>query len=207
VRTPGRKLLVLPTPALAGAVAAEWRGQGTHIDPATMALTTLVNTAIDRVAAEAAAVRAEIRAYAATDLVCYRAGTPATLAARQSAHWDPVLRWAETAIGARFVLAGGIVHVDQPPASLDAVDGALTPLAPLHLAAVHVATTLTGSALVALALGGGALRADAAWTAAHVDEDWQAEQWGEDAEAARRRAHRRREFDAAALLLAAFGGG
>ena len=201
VRTPARHLLMFPATTLAEAAASEWRGQGKRIDPATMPLTSLANIALDRVTAEMEAVRAEIRAYAATDLVCYRAEAPEGLVARQAALWDPVLGWAEAAFGAPFAIAGGIVHVDQPEASLDRVTEALVPHGALALAAIHVVTTLTGSALLALGLDCRAYDVETIWRAAHVDEDWQIENWGTDAEAAARRAARRREFDAAALVL------
>lgn len=202
VRTPARKPLAVADPGLAEDVAAEWAGQGERIDPLTMPLTGLVNSAIDRVAPHAEAVRADIVAYAASDLLCYRAETPDALAARQTAEWDPILAWAEAELGARFALAAGIVHVEQPRRALAAVEAALAPLPALELAAVHVATTLTGSAVIALALRCRAVDADAAWVAAHVDEDWQAEQWGQDAEAISRRRARRMNFDAAARVLA-----
>lgn len=204
IRTPGRAVFVLTRRELAEIAAAEWRDQVDRIDPPTMPMTTLANTAIDRVTTAVDAVSGEIRAYASADLTCYRAASPAGLVARQADHWDPVLAWAEAALGARFILVAGIIHTEQPAASLEAVSKALAPMSPLELAAADIVTTLTGSALIALALAAGALEADAAWDAAHVDEDWQAEQWGADAEAMDRRARRRRDFDAAATVLSVF---
>ena len=186
---------------MAEALAAEWQGQGERIDPATMPLTRIANSAIDRVAGEMAPVRAEIVKYAGSDLVCYRGEGPASLVAAQEAAWDPVLAWAREALGARFVLAEGIIAVEQPAESLAAVDTALAGLDPLRLAAVHVVTTLTGSALIALAVLNGALGPEEAWAAAHVDEDWQMEQWGRDEMALARRAARWRDMQAAALIL------
>lgn len=201
--TPGRKPLTVPSEHLAAAVAAEWQAQGEYILPATMPLTRLVNTAIDGVAERLAEVRAEVLAYAGTDLVCYRAGEPDELVARQCAGWDPVIAWAEKRFSARFMLAEGIVHAAQPERTLAAVRRAIETFdEPFRLAGLHVATTLTGSALIALALAEGALAADAAWAAAHVDEDWNIAQWGEDAEAAARRVRRFEDFKAAALALA-----
>lgn len=200
-RTPGRKPLAVASPAVAEALAAEWQGQGETIDPATMPLTRIVHSAIDRVASEMAPVRAEIVKYAGTDLVCYRGEGPPSLVAAQEAAWGPVLAWVRQALGARFALVEGVVAVDQPAESLAAVDAALEPLDPLRLAAVHVVTTLTGSALIALAVLNGALSPEAAWAAAHVDEDWQMERWGRDEMALARRTARWREMQAAALIL------
>lgn len=206
VKTPGRNVLALPARALADAAAAEWAAQGEHIDPATMPLTRLANVALDRVAAEDAAVAAEIAKYAGSDLVCYRATDPAELVAQQGAAWDPVLFWARDELGARFTCAEGVRHVAQPEAALAAVRAAVDAMQrPFGLAALASATALAGSALIALALARGHLSADAAWAAAHVDEDWNIARWGEDAEAAARRAARRAEFGAAAQVLAALG--
>jgi chaperone required for assembly of F1-ATPase len=201
-RTPARRALAMPTAPLAEALAAEWRAQGEHIVAATMPLTRLLNTALDGVAANMAEVRAEIVSFAGSDLVCYRADAPEALCARQAAHWDPVLAFAREALGARFLLSGGIVHVAQPEAALGRVATAVEAVAePLALAALAAATTLTGSALIALALAHGALGADAAWDAGHVDEIYQASVWGQDEEAAQRLAARRIDFDAAAAVL------
>jgi chaperone required for assembly of F1-ATPase len=203
VKTPARRTLTLPVRALADAIAAEWTAQGETIDPATMPLTRLANVALDRVAGEAEAVRAEIANYAGTDLVCYRASEPAGLVAAQGAAWDPVLFWARDQLGARFVCGEGVRHVAQRPEALAAVRAEIGRAeAPFALAALAAATALTGSVLLALALAHGRLAPDAAWAAAHVDEDWNIARWGEDAEAAARRAARRAEFEAAAKLLA-----
>ena len=201
LKTPRRAPFVLPVRALAETVAEEWRGQGTRIDAATMPLTALANTAIDQVAQNADAVRKDITAFAASDLVCYRAETPAGLAQRQKSHWDPVLAWAETELGAPLLLAGGVMPVEQPRLSLDRIAVALGQVRPLPLAAAHMVTSLTGSALLALALLRRRLDAEAVWRAAHVDEDWQIENWGEDEHATARRKGRRLQFDAAALVL------
>jgi chaperone required for assembly of F1-ATPase len=201
--TPGRAPLVLPTLALAEAVAAEWRAQGPRIRPGTMHATRIANTAIDRVAPRRAACVAELMGYAATDLVLYRAPGPAALAARQGAHWDGVVAWAEARAGGRLVLAEGVVPVDQPPATL----AGLGPLIAGHdhfgLAALLTMAALTGSALIALAVADGELDPARAWACAQVEEDWQIEGWGADAEASARRARRAEEFAAAAGVLAA----
>ncbi len=205
VRTPARNELVLPTRALAGAVAAEWEAQGERIDPATMPLTRLVNSTIDGVVARQAEVRAEIVKYAGSDLLCYRAEGPHELIRRQAESWDPVLAWMRERHGASFVSVDGIMPTPQPAAAMDGVARALEPYEPFALAAIHVMTTLMGSALIALAHAHGHLSTDAAWAAAHVDEDWQISQWGEDAEAKARRERRWSEMQAASRLLDLLG--
>jgi chaperone required for assembly of F1-ATPase len=201
-RTPAGRPLVAPNAALAQAIAAEWSAQGETIDPGTMPLTRLANAVIDGVADRSAAVAAEVDKYLASDLVCYRAGSPTGLVDRQARHWDPVLAWARDALGADFVSTEGVVHVVQPPVALAAARAAI-PADPWRLGAVHAVTTLTGSALIALALAHGRLTADAAWQAAHVDEDWNMEQWGRDDLALERRAFRFAELQAAATVLQA----
>jgi chaperone required for assembly of F1-ATPase len=202
VRTPARRPLAVPSRALAAAIAAEWDAQGEIIDPATMPLTRLANSIIDGVAAALAPVAAEIEKYLGSDLLFYRAEAPQALVERQARHWDPLLAWAREVLGARFVLAQGVVHVAQPPAGVAAARAAI-PGDPWRLGALHAITTLTGSALIALALLHGRLGVDEAWDAAHADEDWNMEQWGRDAVALARRAARRAEMQAAATVLAA----
>lgn len=203
-RTPGRRPLALPLVSLAAAIQAEWQGQGEYLDAATMPATRLANTAIDGVAANMQAVRDEIAAYGGTDLLCYRAGEPEGLVERERAAWDPILAAAEQRLGCRFVLAEGVLHVPQPEPTLAAIRQSVAAYDDaFRLAGLHVVTALSGSALIALALGEGEIDADAAWNAAHVDEDWNIARWGEDAEAMARRAKRRAEFDAAALALKA----
>jgi chaperone required for assembly of F1-ATPase len=205
VRTPAGRELAVPVKALAEALAAEWAAQGERIDPAAMPLTRLVNSALDGVTDRAAEVRAEIVKYAASDLLCYRAEGPAELVRRQAKAWDPVLAWAGSELDVHLATGQGIVPVAQPPAALDVVASRLTSLGALALAAYHVITTLTGSALLALAHARGRLTAEEAWAAAHIDEDWQIGQWGEDAEAQARRARRWAEMQAASRLLALLG--
>lgn len=201
-RTPARKPLVLPTRALADAVAAEWGKQEAEIDPAAMPLTRLANLAIDRVSDEAPALREEIVRYASSDHVLYRAGEPEGLVALQATHWDPILEWAHSALGARFMLAQGVNFVAQPETALAAIRAEVEAWPPpFALAAVASLTSLAGSALIVLALARGHLGTVEAWNAAHVDEDWNVRQWGEDAEAAERRARRFAEFEAAAKML------
>jgi chaperone required for assembly of F1-ATPase len=205
VRTPGKAHLLLPTLALAEAVAEEWRAQQELIDPATMPLTKLANSTIDGVVGREQAVIDDILAYAASDLLCYRADGPQGLIEAQLAQWDPVLDWAKSTLDAPLMLAEGIVHVAQPQASLDRLKDSLAGRDPFSLAALHLMTGLTGSALLALAVGLEQTTPEQAWQAAHVDEDWQISQWGEDAEAAARRKARWGDFAAAARLLSLVG--
>jgi chaperone required for assembly of F1-ATPase len=201
VRTPARRVLAAPTLALAEAIAAEWQAQQDVIDPAKMPLTRLANAIIDGVADAPQPVADEIAKYLASDLVFYRAGSPPGLVERQARHWDLILDWARQGLGAEFKLGEGVVYVAQPQASLAAARAAI-PDEPWRLGAVHAITTLTGSALIALAMARGALSADAAWQAAHVDEDWNTAQWGRDEMAMARRDFRSAEFQAAATVLA-----
>ena len=204
VRTPGKALLALPTEPAARLVADEFAAQVEVIDPVKMPVLRIVNTAIDGVAATVDEVLEDVLRFATSDMLCYRADTPQALVDRQGRHWDPVLDWARTALGARFNLAEGIVHVDQPAGSIEALRLHLAGRAePVRLAALHLMTSLTGSALLALAVESGALEAEAAWLAAHVDEDWQIEQWGQDAEAIARRNARHLDYLAAVSLLEA----
>jgi chaperone required for assembly of F1-ATPase len=200
IKTPARRTLTAPTQALAQAIAGEWEAQRDVVDPASMPLTRLANSIIDGVADAPAAVAAEVERYLGSDLVCYRAPGPEGLVTRQSRAWDPVLVWVRDALGARFLLAEGIVFVTQPVEALTAARAAI-PRDIWRLGALNSVTTLTGSALIALALAGGALTVDQAWAAAHVDEDWNMDIWGRDALALERRAFRFAEMQAAAKVL------
>ncbi|MER8614878.1 ATP12 family chaperone protein [Mesorhizobium sp. M0220] len=207
VRTPAKALLALPTEKAAALVAEEFAAQEETIDPVTMPVMRLVNTAIDGVASDPQAVLEDILRFASSDLLCYRADTPQGLVDRQNEHWDPVIDWARSALGARFQLAEGVIHVEQPRESIALLGQHLAQRAdPLRLAAIYVMTSLTGSALLALAVDFGELDGEVAWAAGHVDEDWQAEQWGHDAEAVARRAARKRDMMAAVSLLEALKG-
>jgi chaperone required for assembly of F1-ATPase len=207
VRTPGRLPLVLPTAALADLVAGEWRAIESEVDPRAMPMTGLANAAIERVAADAKAFAAGLVRYAEADLLCYRADAPAELVARQAAAWDGPLAWAQARYDVRFVVATGIVHQAQPPPTLARIGEAVAALDAFTLAALSPITTLTGSIVLALAVVQGAMTHDAAWEAAHVDETWQAERWGADAQAAALLAARQREFEAAVRFLHAAGAG
>jgi chaperone required for assembly of F1-ATPase len=204
VKTPARNPLAVPRREIAEAMAAEWEAQAGEIDPSAMPLTRLVNSAIDRVAGETAtAVRDDIVKHAAGDLLFYRAESPQSLIDAENRLWSPILAAMEKGLGVRFMLAEGIVHVEQDPKAIEAFARALEPYDALSLAALHSMTTLTGSALIALAVARGDLTAEAAWEAAHADEDWQMSQWGRDETALEARQRRWREMQAAALVLGA----
>lgn len=194
VKTPLKAPLRLPTRALADAVAAEWAGQGEEIKPATMYLTKLANTAIDRVGIHREAIESEVLDYANSDLVCYRTDRPPDLVALQLRNWNPIVDWARTDLDAPFEVTSGIIHLPQPEAALSAFSMALKSLSDFELSAFYTIMTLTGSAIISMMLARRAITPDAAWTAAHVDEDYQIEHWGEDDEARDRRMARHTEF-------------
>jgi chaperone required for assembly of F1-ATPase len=202
IKTPSGRTVIVPARSLAEAIAAEWRAQGEVIEPLTMPLTRLANSVVQGVVDQAEAVRDDVARYFSSDLLFYRAGHPEVLVAREAAHWDPILFWAAETLGAHFMLAEGVMHVRQPEPAIAAARAGL-PADPWAIAAMHMITTLTGSALLALALLHGAIDPDQAWAAAHVDEDWNAEKWGVDAEVAARRAAKLVDFRAAAGVLKA----
>jgi chaperone required for assembly of F1-ATPase len=197
VRTPARAPLVLPSAALAEEVAAEWRAVGEAIDPRAMPLTGLSNAAIDRPPPPDA-----LAAYAESDVLCYRAETPAPLVERQAAEWDPPLEWARARYDVAFAVTAGIVHVTQPVQTCARLAAAVVALGPWERAALSPLVTISGSLVIALMLAEGAIEADAAFETAHLDELWQATLWGEDAEAIATRATRRADFVSAASFLA-----
>jgi chaperone required for assembly of F1-ATPase len=205
VRTPARRLCVVPLAAMADGIAAEWNAQGDRIDPFSMPLTRAASTCLDRVIPELDAVRRNVAGYGGTDLLCYRAPEPAELALRQSRGWDPVLGWAADELGARLVTGEGVMHVAQPPEALARLSAEVEALDAWELTALSELTTLTGSLVLALAVCHGRLEAAEAWTLSRVDEEWNIEEWGEDAEAARQTARREAEFTAAADLLRLLG--
>lgn len=200
IKTPAKNPLNLPTRVAAEAVASEWQAQGAEIDPATMPLNRFSNTAIDAVARALPEVAGDIVAYANRDLICYRADAPDALVLKQSAAWNPVLGWCETALAAKFRTVAGVMPVEQAPDTLTRIAALVAPLSAFQLTPLHVMTTLTGSALLALAHTQGFITAKAAWSAAHVDEDYQIALWGDDEEARLRREARAVEFKAASLL-------
>lgn len=201
VRTPAKALLAVPAVALAEAMAAEWRGQGERIDLRSMPLTGLANAAIDRVAPDPAGFAEGLSRYGQSDLVCYRAEGPDKLVARQAARWDPVIAWARSRYDIDLRIVNGIVHQPQPEASLARLRLAVAARGAFVLAGLSPLVTVSGSLLIALALDEGALGLDAAWEAAALDDLWQLEHWGDDAEAAKALAARRHDFEAGARFL------
>ncbi len=202
VRTPGQSPLAPPTAALASAIADEWRAVEGEVDPRRMPLTGLANAAIDLVAPDRASFAAELGAYGETDLLCYRAELPEPLVARQRAAWDPLLDWIRARYDSHVETTAGVMHVTQPLATVQRLAEAIASYDAFRLAAAAPIVTLTGSLILALALLEHETDADTLWAAAHVDEDWQAEMWGEDYLATEIRAANRAEFDAATRFLA-----
>jgi chaperone required for assembly of F1-ATPase len=198
LRTPARADLRLPVRALADAIAGEWNGQGEAILPRTMPLTGLANAAIDRVGPEREAFADGLAAFAANELLAYRAEHPAPLVDAQAAGWDPWLAWARARYDIDFVLVTGIIHRPQPPATLTRIAAAYRGFDAFRLAALNPVVTISGSAIIGLSVAEGAMDAATAWAVGHLDELWQAEQWGKDplAEAG----HRERQGDLAAAV-------
>lgn len=205
VRTPQRAAFMVPTHALAEAVAAEWRQQSDVINPETMPLTKLCNSTLDGVCANRDLVIDDIANYANHDAICYRADTPDELVARQTEALDPVIDWAEQTLGVRWMCTVGVMPVVQPASCAQAVRAALADVTAFHIAVLHQLTTLTGSALLALAYQHQVLSFDRMWQAAHIDEDFQIERWGQDSEAEARRQQRHHEAAAADRLFKLVG--
>jgi len=205
VKTPAKKPLLVPGGAFAEAIAEEWRAQGDEIDPASMPLTRLANSVIDGVAERADEVRRHVCAYGETDLICHWADAPRELVEQQSRHWQPVLDWFAVERGARFEPVRGVVAKPQDETALARLAEDVAVFEPFALAALSEMTSLTGSILLALATAAGALEAQAAWGAAHVDETFQTEQWGVDEEAKTRAEARRAAFMDAVRALRLLG--
>jgi len=205
LKTPAKREFAVPSRALAEAIAAEWQAQGDEIDPSSMPLTRLVNSAIDGVSGRQAEVRADISKYLASDLLCYRAAAPSELVARQAEAWDPILDWSQQTLGLDLRVTAGVVPVAQPAEAAAVWASWLEGLDAFALAAVHVMTSLLGSALLARALAERRLAAAAAWTAAHIDEDFQAQMWGIDDLAKARRDRQWHELEAASRLFSLCG--
>ena len=201
LQTPAKRALVLPGRALATAIAAEWQGQGAMLKTEALPLTRLASTAIDRVAPNPVPVIREIANYAATDLLCYRAPEPPELVARQLAAWQPLLDWVEERWAARLVATRSITPVTQPPEALEAIERAITQQGAMELAALHLATAACGSVVLGLALLEERLEPDASFETAQLDETYQIEHWGEDAEQTRRRAALKDDIRLAARFL------
>jgi len=205
VRTPGRAELSVPHEALGREIAGEWERQGDEIDPRGMVLTGLANAAIDRVAPDRDAFARSLARYGETDLLCYRADGPETLMARQAAAWDPLLAWARGRFDIDFEIVSGVMHRPQPQGTVDQLARAVGSRDAWMLAALSPLVTVSGSLVIALALAEHAADLETAWAAATLDEAWQIEQWGEDAEAAAMLAARRRDFEAGYHFLSLLG--
>jgi chaperone required for assembly of F1-ATPase len=203
VKTPGRAALALPALALAAAVAQEWRAQGATVEPITMPLTRLCSAAIGIAGDHRARLVADVLAFGRSDLLCYRAEGPDALIMRQAKAWDPLLDWAEARFGARLATSTGIVYVAQPAVAVEAFASAVDRLDPFRLAGLHGAASLTGSLVLALALLEGRLDAVHAFALSRIDEDYQAQIWGRDAEAEARAARHESELAAIERFLAA----
>jgi len=205
VRTPARSALSVPSEGLAQAVAEEWRGVGEMLDPRAMPLTGLANAAIDRVAPDRAAFARGLANYAEADLACYRAEGPQTLVARQERQWDKLLAWARRRYDVDFATTSGLLHVAQPLATIQRLSHAVAELDAFRLAGLSPLVTIGGSLVAALAVLEKALPDEEAWDAVSVDDCWQLDQWGEDAEAKTALDNRRRDFMAAAKFLELLG--
>lgn len=202
VRTPAKAEFIVPGMALAEAIAEEWRAQDEQIDPRTMPFTKLANTAIDGVAHNREETVNAVMTFAASDLICYRAEQPDGLVMKQMALWGPVVDWLAQYLGAPFEVSEGVMHVEQPKEALARVREVIETFDAYSLTAFHTMASLMGSTCLALAHVAGLFDLQATWTAAHVDEDWQISQWGQDEEAAARRAKRWEEMEAASRLFA-----
>lgn len=201
IKTPAGATMIAPTQALADAIAAEWRGQGDVLKPESMVLTKALNTALDRIAANRAAIVEELAKYAGTDVLCYRAEGPDGLARRQREAWDRWLDWAGERFGARLAVTTGVGHIAQKAEALARLSAAIDAHDSHRLIVLHTGVTITGSAVLGLAFVAGAIGGDDALAAAEVDADYQAELWGRDAEAEKARAHRLADLKAAEAYL------
>jgi chaperone required for assembly of F1-ATPase len=201
VKTPARAPLAVPTEALGHAITAEWNAQGEEIDPRAMPLTGLANAAIDRVAPDPQAFAGNLARYCENDLLCYRAETPEPLVRRQADAWDPLLAWAQRRFDVDFEVTAGVIHRPQQPLTVERLGRAVAAYGPFALAALAPLVTVSGSLLMALALAEGEIGLEQAWSAATLDETWQAEHWGNDPLAAAAHDERRRDFDAGYSFL------
>lgn len=201
VRTPAKTHLIVPTEAMAQAIAAEWDAQEGEIKPETMPITRSANAALDKVVPQFDEVVALLADYGGTDLLCYRAATPAELAERQAQSWDPLIDWAATALGAPLHVGAGVMHIPQPEDSLARLKAQVGALNPFQLAAFHDQVSLSGSLVLAFAVTERRLSPDEAWSLSRIDEAWQAEQWGEDEEAAEHAALKKASFLSAAHIF------
>lgn len=197
LRTPQKSELHVPTSALADEIAKEWQAQDEKINPETMPVTRMANSAIDKVAPQFDAVAALVAAYGESDLLCYRAGFPVELVAKQAACWDPYLQWSESRFGAPLKTGTGVMHVAQSPKTIDVLNAQVHKLTAFELAAFHDLVSISGSLVLALALCDGLKPVDEIWLASRVDENWQESQWGEDDEAVAYAKSKRQGFEEA----------
>jgi len=202
VKTPAKAEMALPNQALAEAISAEWQAQGEDVEVRTLVLTGLAWTAIDRVGPGREPVVDELAGYGAHDLVCYHAEAPADLIARQRAQWQPLLDWAADALGAPLAVTSGVVPIEQPSEALAALRRAVAAWDDFELTSLSAAAGAAGSLVIGLALVAGRIDAAAAFDASQLDESYQIERWGEDPEAARRRAAIKADLETAAQFLA-----
>ena len=205
LRTPARAALSGPSRALVDAIAEEWRSVGHEVDPRAMPLTGLANAAIDRVAPDRQAFAAGLGRYAEADLACYRSEWPPELVERQEQNWDPLLAWARRRYDVDFTTTSRLMHVPQPPATVDRLAHEVTALDPFRLAGLSSLVTIGGSLMAGLAVLEKAIPTEEAWAAVSLDERWQLEQWGSDTEAQKALENRRRDFLAAARFLELLG--
>ena len=205
VKTPAKAALIVPTRAMAEAIAAEWDAQVEKIDPGTMPVTRGANAAIDKVRSQHAEVAQLIAEYGSTDLLCYRAEAPDELVARQAAAWDPLLDWARAAFGADLRVTAGVIPVAQDRAALEPLEAAVAAMTEFELAALHDLVGISGSLILGLAVSRGRLDAETAWNLSRIDDDWQIEQWGADEEAVEHAARKRADLLAAARFWALLG--
>lgn len=201
VRTPAKAVLTVPGAALAAAIAGEWQAQGEVVDPRAMPLTGLANAAVDRVAPGRDAFAAGLARFGESDLLCYRAAGPDRLVERQAAAWDPILAWARRRYDVEWKVTTGIIHQPQSAEAVSRIGKAMAARCAYELAGLSPLVTIAGSALIALALDENAIEMEAAWTAASLDDQWQLDQWGEDAEARLALNNRRADFKAGARFL------
>jgi len=183
VKTPAKLPLIVPTEVMAGHIAAEWDAQQGRVDPRSMPWTRSANAAIDKTGPQQAAVVALLAAYGGTDLLCYRAATPVELVQRQTEAWDPLLAWSAAALDAPLLTTAGVMPVVQPAASLARLSARVAAMTAFQLTGFHDLVAISGSLIIALAVAGGRLPAEAAWLLSRLDEHWQAGVWGRDEEA------------------------
>ena len=194
IKTPAKAPLIVPTMSMAEAIAAEWDAQDEQVDPATMPVTRSANAAIDKVAHQFEEVADMIAEYGDADLLCYRADTPAELAARQAEAWDPLLDWADKTLGAKLESRTGVLHAPQDPRAIEALRLKVHKLTPFQLTAFHDLVGISGSLVIGFADTAGVADPDALFDLSRIDENWQVEQWGEDDEATEIAAKKRGEF-------------